>query len=63
MMQDRLENPWRGTGLGLDAPWPIAEATDVIALLEALSRPRADAAKRRTGPGPSLWGGAREPQG
>ena len=33
MMQDRLENPWRGTGLGLDAPWPIAEATDVIALL------------------------------
>ncbi len=32
-LSDRLNNPWRGTGLDLEPPLPIADATGVAALL------------------------------
>lgn len=33
MTLDKQSNPFRGTGLGLDSPWPIVEARDVSMLL------------------------------
>ncbi|WP_138466040.1 pyridoxal-phosphate dependent enzyme [Poseidonocella sp. HB161398] len=32
-MPQMLENPWRGTGMALDAPWPLADASGAGALL------------------------------